>query len=92
MTWSNIPPLPLTFDMLKTLMTGVGIHESGHMLGLVDEGFLGGIEGSHNPDDDPLYIMNNGQWTRFDWRFEIHGTRQFNTNNTEYLKWLLPKP
>ena len=45
----------------------------------------------HNPPGSPHdYIMN--EFTPLDWRLETRGIRNFNTTNSLYLQWVLPKP
>ena len=64
-------------------------HESGHMVGLALQDL--GQSDHHNPLGSPHnYIMN--KTTSWDWYLETRGTRYFNTTNSLYLQWVLPKP
>jgi len=91
--WAKIT-LPITLDQLLTMCVGVGMHESGHLVGLVSQTFLGGTanpNGGHNQGNNSQYFMNNGLDTLYDWRLELHPEkRKFNELNTKCLKFTFP--
>jgi len=89
-TWDNIP-LPMGLDRLTKLYVNIGIHESGHMVGLVAEDYLAGGYNDHNPTYHPYDIM----CFEPDLLFEIDilpTPKRFNEPNVNYLKFTLPKP
>jgi len=85
-------PIPLTLYDIMKIIVNTGCHESGHMLGLVSETYLGGMNGHHNPGKFSAgSIMND--WNSLPYRLEVGGrTMTFNAINSAYLVWLSPKP
>ena len=88
--WDDTP-LPISFANLTKLYANIGLHESGHMVGLVAEDFLDGGYSDHNPTYDPLCVMNHEPVLLFELDV-IPIPKRFNESNTDYLKFTLPKP
>jgi hypothetical protein len=88
-SWNSVA-LPLTPDKLLCFIVGVAVHETGHMLGLVNNTYLCGIA-LHNGFINGQYFMNRGEHTTMKWRLELQGQRNWYWRNSQYLQFILPK-
>ena len=80
----------ITLSDIVKIYVNIGIHESGHMTGLVAEDYLDGGYNDHNPINDAKYIMNHSNVLFLDLDRGI--IKQFTVDNILYLKFTLPKP
>jgi hypothetical protein len=69
-------------------------HETGHLLGLVSEEYLGGAYGYHNNNTYVNgWIMNDGSQTPYVYDLGSHSNRvsSWRPQNIAYLEFILPK-
>ena len=92
---SEIPTLfPFSEDNLVHALASIASHETGHMLGLVSEEYLGGAYGHHNTNSYVNgWIMNSGNLTPMVYYLGSHANRisSWRPQNVAYLEFILPK-
>ena len=91
----EIPTLfPFSRDNLAHAVASTSAHETGHLLGLVSEAYLGGKYNQHNPNNIINgWMMNSGSYTPCVYHLGSHSnrTRSWKPVNALYLRFILPK-
>jgi hypothetical protein len=85
---------PFSEDHLANALASTASHETGHLLGLVSEEYLGGAYGSHNNNSYVNgWIMNDGSQTPYVYDLGSHSNRvsSWRPQNIAYLEFILPK-
>ena len=81
-------------DKLAHAVASTTAHETGHLLGLVNEGYLGGTGGKHNRNTlINGWTMNAGRYTPSVYHLGSHPNRMrsWKALNAQYLQFILPK-
>ena len=90
----EIPTLFLfSADNLAHAMASTIAHETGHLLGLVSDGYLGGKDKHNDNNFINGWIMNKGAYTPSVFHLGSHPNRPrfWKPLNAYYLQFILPK-
>jgi len=92
----EIPTLfPFSSDNLAHAVASTTAHETGHLLGLVSEGYLGGSPKQHHNRNTLIngWTMNAGGYTPSVYHLGSHPNRtcSWKAFNAQYLQFILPK-
>ena len=85
-----ISQLPLTETNYLNHVVRTAMHETGHLLGLVNQQHLGGSTGSHNSPPVWGYIMNSGQHSSAKLDTSPLSASSWSESNKSYLRFILP--